>query len=43
MFWSGWVWLMCNLKNGANLQVITTAVHVSPLIQNLPTVLLNDV
>lgn len=43
VFGSGWVWLVCSLKNGANLQVITTAGHDNPLMQNLLPVLLNDV
>ena len=43
MFGSGWVWLVCSLKNGANLQVITTSGHDNPLMQNLLPVLLNDV
>jgi Fe-Mn family superoxide dismutase len=42
-FGSGWVWLVCSLKNGANLQVITTQGHDNPLMQNLLPVLLNDV
>ena len=42
-FGSGWVWLVCSLKNGANLQVITTSGHDNPLMQNLLPVLLNDV
>ena len=43
VFGSGWVWLVCSLKNGANLQVITTTGHDNPLMQNLLPVLLNDV
>ena len=43
VFGSGWVWLVCSLKNGANLQVITTSGHDNPLMQNLLPVLLNDV
>ena len=43
VFGSGWVWLVCSLKNGANMQVITTAGHDNPLMQNLLPVLLNDV
>ena len=43
VFGSGWVWLVCNLKNGANLQVITTNGHDNPLMQNLLPILLNDV
>ena len=42
-FGSGWVWLVCSLKNGANMQVITTSGHDNPLMQNLLPVLLNDV
>ncbi len=42
-FGSGWVWLVCSLKNGANLQVITTPGHDNPLMQNLLPILLNDV
>ena len=43
VFGSGWVWLVCSLKNGANLQVITTTGHDNPLMQQLLPVLLNDV
>lgn len=43
LFGSGWVWLVCSLKNGANLQVITTTDHDNPLMKNLLPVLLNDV
>lgn len=43
VFGSGWVWLVCSLKNGANMQVITTNGHDNPLMQNLLPVLLNDV
>ena len=43
VFGSGWVWLVCSLKNGANLQVITTSGHDNPLMKNLLPVLLNDV
>jgi superoxide dismutase, Fe-Mn family len=43
VFGSGWVWLVCNLKNGANLQVITTSGHDNPLMKNLLPLLLNDV
>ncbi len=43
VFGSGWVWLVCSLKNGANMQVITTSGHDNPLMQNLLPVLLNDV
>ena len=43
VFGSGWVWLVCSLKNGANLQVITTSGHDNPLMQNLLPILLNDV
>lgn len=43
VFGSGWIWLVCSLKNGANLQVITTTGHDNPLMQNLLPVLLNDV
>ena len=43
VFGSGWVWLVCSLKNGANMHVITTSGHDNPLMQNLLPVLLNDV
>lgn len=43
VFGSGWVWLVCSLKNGANMQVTTTTGHDNPLMQNLLPVLLNDV
>ena len=43
VFGSGWVWLVCSLKNGANMQVITTSGHDNPLMQNLLPILLNDV
>lgn len=43
VFGSGWVWLVCSLKNGANMQVITTFGHDNPLMQNLLPILLNDV
>ena len=43
VFGSGWVWLVCSLKNGANMQVITTMGHDNPLMQNLLPILLNDV
>lgn len=43
VFGSGWVWLVCSLKKGANLQVITTTGHDNPLMQQLLPVLLNDV
>ncbi len=43
VFGSGWVWLVCSLKNGANMQVITTTGHDNPLMQNLLPILLNDV
>ncbi len=42
IFGSGWVWLVCSLKNGANLQVMTTSGHDNPLMQNLLPILLND-
>ncbi len=43
VFGSGWVWLVCSLKNGTNLQVITTSGHDNPLMQGLLPILLNDV
>ena len=43
VFGSGWVWLVCSLKNGANMQIITTQGHDNPLMQNLLPILLNDV
>ena len=43
VFGSGWVWLVCSLKNGANMQVITTSGHDNPLMQNMLPILLNDV
>jgi superoxide dismutase, Fe-Mn family len=43
VFGSGWVWLVCSLKNGTNMQVITTSGHDNPLMQNLLPILLNDV
>jgi Fe-Mn family superoxide dismutase len=43
IFGSGWVWLVCDLNKGASLQVITTAGHDNPLMQNLLPILLNDV
>lgn len=43
VFGSGWVWLVCSLKNDANMQVITTTGHDNPLMQNLLPILLNDV
>jgi superoxide dismutase, Fe-Mn family len=43
VFGCGWVWLVCSLKNGANMQVITTSGHDNPLMQNLLPILLNDV
>ena len=43
VFGSGWVWLVCSPKNGANLQVITTSGHDNPLMRNLLPILLNDV
>ena len=43
VFGSGWVWLVCSLENGTNLQVIATTGHDNPLMKNLLPLLLNDV
>lgn len=43
LFGSGWVWLVRTPKDGGKLEVITTAGHDHPMMQDRFPILLNDV
>jgi len=42
-FGSGWVWLVCEQKNGGRLQIMTTAGHDHPMMKGHFPLLVNDV
>lgn len=42
-FGSGWVWLVCEQKNGGQLQIMTTAGHDHPMMKGHFPLLVNDV